>query len=441
VAVVPVDAGSVRRVRVLPGSAVASLVLTAVAFAALARGAYHGPARAVVLVVVAAAVATCGIGWSAVRSVRAPVLGALALAASAALSGLAAGTDTGALPTILLLATLAGVVVVVAALGRAAHDHLVSGLAVAATAVAATGMYGVATHRFPLAIESQGLWRAAGSITYANATGALLVLAALALAGRAVARRSVADVIGLTVLLAGAGATLSRAAGLALVLGVVVLAVLSGPGRVARTLAPAALGAAVAVGGLLPSIAGAPRPALAVAGLIGGIAVAVGATRVRAAVVLTIALAIGALVVTSPALDRIDDTRATTSSSDRIDQWRAAWRAAVDHPVLGVGPELPLVYVASDGRGLVRATWAHNEYLQLAAEQGVIGVGALGVAAAATARTVLRRRRRAGGAWAGSVAALVAFAAHSGFDFLWQVPVLPLAAAVLLGIALFEETP
>ena len=78
--------------------------------------------------------------------------------------------------------------------------------------------------------------------------------------------------------------------------------------------------------------------------------------------------------------------------------------------------------------------YAHNEYLQTIAEVGVPGLflllGGLGAVAFA-----IRRGRcvNATNAAAGGVAALVVFAAHSSFDFLWHVPLIPIAAAVIVG--------
>lgn len=36
--------------------------------------------------------------------------------------------------------------------------------------------------------------------------------------------------------------------------------------------------------------------------------------------------------------------------------------------------------------------------------------------------------------WAGAVAALAALLIHSGFDFLWQLPVIPLTGGLLVGL-------
>jgi len=76
-------------------------------------------------------------------------------------------------------------------------------------------------------------------------------------------------------------------------------------------------------------------------------------------------------------------------------------------------------------------------------EDGVVG-GALLLAVMAGCVVAARSGRRAVAAAraqpravrAGGAAALAAFAVHSALDFLWHIPVLPLVAAAVLGVAL-----
>jgi len=80
---------------------------------------------------------------------------------------------------------------------------------------------------------------------------------------------------------------------------------------------------------------------------------------------------------------------------------------------------------------------AHSLYLETAAELGLVGLAALalllgGVAAAA---------RRAGPAMAGPVAALAAFALHTGVDWDWEMPALTLVALVLAALVLAATSP
>ena len=68
------------------------------------------------------------------------------------------------------------------------------------------------------------------------------------------------------------------------------------------------------------------------------------------------------------------------------------------------------------------------------------GFAVLACGIAATGVAAWRRRRRPGAmAEAGCIAALVALAVHSFTDYLWQIPVIPLTAAVLVGLLLPNE--
>ena len=101
--------------------------------------------------------------------------------------------------------------------------------------------------------------------------------------------------------------------------------------------------------------------------------------------------------------------------------------------------------------------YAHNEYLQVAVEQGLVGLVALGalmVSIAATAFGGWRSGARSRSASrvndpaaaelaairAGAIAGLICVALHSGFDFLWHVPAVPMVAALAVGLAARLET-
>jgi O-antigen ligase len=115
------------------------------------------------------------------------------------------------------------------------------------------------------------------------------------------------------------------------------------------------------------------------------------------------------------------------------------WRS---HLWTGVGPGRA-VFIWSDAQHqLFFDRYAHDEYLQLAVEQGVVGLAGFAALAAGIVATV-RRRRPAGGGLdtdlaalrAGAIAGLAAVAVHSAFDFLWHVPAIPLFAALAIGLA------
>jgi hypothetical protein len=244
---------------------------------------------------------------------------------------------------------------------------------------AATGWLGIVLHRPPLAMPSAGLWRAASTLTYANATAALLVTAVLvALAVLPESRRLMGWLV-LAGLLLGLGTTMSRAGAAALVVGLVVAA---GAPTLRRRLAgnwPALPAAAAGFAGLLPSLPepSTPDPLSALAGLVGGVVLLVCADRRPrlTAPVICAGLALCLLLAPTATLSALGDTRLTTASPERGDLVRVASAQFMTAPVAGVGPgRLDLAYL--DHAGVpVLARFVHQEYLQLAAETGLIGLG------------------------------------------------------------------
>jgi O-Antigen ligase len=234
---------------------------------------------------------------------------------------------------------------------------------------------------------------------------------------------------------------------------------------------PAVPGAAVAAAGLLPGLTeeSAPHPLVAVVALAAGlglaafvphrpaapgtarrtsaVAVAVGPTlgsamrpamgtsrlvrrRVLvAAAVVAVALAAAPLAVGERAgagavVGALVTTRLSADSPERADLRRVTAAQFAAAPLTGVGPgRLDLVYVDYLGR-LVVAEYTHDEFLQTAAETGLVGVGLAVAVFACLGAAAFRRRHTAGGPFAAAI--LAAFAAHSTFDFLWHIPVLPL---------------
>jgi len=161
-----------------------------------------------------------------------PVVPALALAAWAILDGaLVDGTSAG--PALLLV----GMVVVLLACRRLRvedREILLAGVIGIGLLVALTGLLGVAGRVGSWAFQAQGLWRASATLTYPNATAAVLAPISLVVLGRLVGTPgSVPLAVAATGLLAGLAATMSRAGALALVVGLVVLAWLRGVRRTA----------------------------------------------------------------------------------------------------------------------------------------------------------------------------------------------------------------
>ncbi len=421
------------------------LLVGVLAFAAVRQGAFYPRELRVLVVVSLLAAAAAFVSRPPERGdLVAPVAAAIALGGWAATSAWLAGAVTGAMPAVGLLAALAGVVVVLRRADERERETVVSAVLLIGALVAISGWAGVAWRHWPQALEDQALWRAASTITYANATAAVLAALALLALARLGERCSVAGALTAWLLVTGLGATLSRAGLVGFAFGVVVLARLIGVRQVLSGW-PIALGAAVAVVGLVPSMPAsqAPRPLVAVVALAAGGVVAVAGTHSRGrrplAAVLAIAVVAGLAAGTSgigPGLGRTLSTRMTLQSSDRTNELVATLELARDHPLTGVGPGRFLLTWTDGGQAMV-ATYAHNEYLQVLAEMGAIGFGILIGGLVLSARAVLRSRQGAP-PWlsSGCVGGLAALALHSAADFLWHVPVVAMIGATLVGLAL-----
>jgi hypothetical protein len=404
---------------------------TAAAYASLAQGAYYGRQAVTVLLLVAVA----AVARVAVRGRPVPPTVTVAAACWvlfglwAVVSGQLAGDAAAALPTAAVASCLAAAAVAVAGLPDESRRVLLGVLLAVAVVVAASSWVGVALHLEPLALPSSGLWRGASTLTYANATSAFLVIAlVLAVAVGPVRHRLAEDGL-VAVLLLGLLVTMSRAGALGLLVAVAVhLALARDPSRLRRHAAvlPAV---AVASAGLLPSlpVGSPPHPLLALAGVAAGFGVVVAARHVRLRHLVVVAVGAVVLLLAVPAvadaMRGIVTTRLTTASAERADLARVTAEQFWSAPLTGVGPgQLDLRYVDHAGRP-VRAVHTHDEYLQTAAETGVVGLGLAVAGLAALAAGALRSRTRESAA---AAAIVTAFAVHSAFDFLWHVPVLPL---------------
>jgi O-Antigen ligase len=428
------------------------LLLTAAAAGLLGQGAFYARVRWYLGVLVAAAAVLALVAWPPTRDDARlpPVVAALALAAwtvgDAALHGVPAA---GAGPALLLLGLVA-VLLVCRRLEPEDREVLLLGVVAVGLLVALAGWVGVAGRVGSWAWLGDGIWRASSTLTYPNSAAAVLVpLALVVLARLADAPGSLPLALAATGLLAGAAATLSRAAALALAVGFVVLAGLRGPRRTARAALGPCLGALVVLVGLVPSMpaAGPARPALALASLGAGLGLAAVLSRLRAvaAVALVVAgLLLGCLAVAAvgggvgDAARLVAETRVTLASPDRSGAVGAALRVAAEHPLTGTGPgQADLRSEGADG-GTRIFGYAHNEYAQVAAELGLVGLALLVVLLVALGR-LLWSACAAGppvAGWAGVVAATAAFAVHSGFDFVWHLPAVVLTVTLLAGAIL-----
>jgi O-antigen ligase len=183
-----------------------------------------------------------------------------------------------------------------------------------------------------------------------------------------------------------------------------------------------------------------PQTILAVGALLVGLLVAAGSAFLGRRAVTLVGMAVMAAVlipnILAAAPSGILDSRVSIASSDRVQAARAALRLVEHRPLTGAGPgRAALYWVDPDGRTLT-IQYVHNEYLQVLAELGTIGLALLLILLATLAQMVRRGRDVVGmpATWAGVAAGLSALAVHSGLDFLWHVPAIPLTGAVLIGL-------
>jgi len=430
-----------------------AVLLAALTYATVAQGAFYpGPYHVVLVLLAVAVVAAAGTGrlnrrvlaaWARDPLVDTSVALGLVVVLSAAVGG-----DAGeALGTDSLLVAVPAVVLVVRSLDDEGRRWLTVGLVALGCAVALVGWAAVVGRRSPQALEAQGLWRAASTLTYENALGAYVSVPALLGLERLGRARPAPGWWGATfVLLVGLGASLSRGALAGLAVGVVVLLVARGPRALARAWPPA-LGALVALGALAPSLPtdAAGRGALAVAGFVAGALVAYAGLlgrRGKLGVAATVALAAAVAAAVVPFGHVADVVRSgrLSGSSDRAHEWGATLTILHHHLVLGTGADRVLLHWDAGGH-FFTATFTHNEFLQLAAEYGLLGAGVL-VAGLVVVFVRLVRRWGGGGPWPAeaATAGLAAFCVESALDFLWHIPALPLLVVTAVSVNL-ASTP
>ena len=419
------------------------MLVAAVSYSTVAQGAFYAHQFRVLALLVGVALALAVVLG---RREAGPVhpcpwmLGGLA--GVAVVSGWSSGNLAGAAPTLALLGVLWAAFAVARRAGPVQREAVVTALVALGVAAAATGVAAVALRRPPLALVDEGLWRASSTLTYANATAGFLLVPLFLALGRVVHGRQPGwSSLAAYALVVGLLSTLSRGGMLGLAAGMVVLAASAGPRRVAARTWAIFAGAAVGVLGILPGMPDRfpARPGIAAAGAAAGaVVVLVAQRRGGARVVATLSAAAAVGAVLSTGLDvgaDLASTRVTAASPHRLDGWGAAVGVFADRPVLGAGPgNATYAYVDDDGRSLV-TRFVHNEYLQLLAETGLAGLAVVAAGLGLTVRRLAGRPGRDTAVGLGALAGLVAFGVHSALDFLWHVPVLPLTAMLLVGIA------
>lgn len=163
--------------------------------------------------------------------------------------------------------------------------------------------------------------------------------------------------------------------------------------------------------------------------------------RLRAitlAVIATLAVVVFAPTSFWNRTETISDYEHDASAQGRLHAWEAGRRALSDNPLLGIGADN---YLAAWDRYMPRnvrehAYTAHNTWMQVLVELGVLGLAVFAVMIVATARGLWKARDGILGdearAMLASLAALVACGATGGYAFNWFFyMVLGVAGAVL----------
>jgi O-antigen ligase len=291
------------------------------------------------------------------------------------------------------------------------------------------GFAGLVWRWYPIAMPAQSLWRLSTTLTYSDAAGLVLAMCLLVAMGVT----SYPPLTRVTVCLCAGGllATQSRGAYVAFA-----CACLLVPWRRYLDLAiPLAAGIALGAAAIVSSPEATPVPWLAAVVVITCAISAFASSDIRSyrlpprARVAVVGVLLVLVVATAAGAHHEIGLRALApSDQDRGSEWSAAldqWRSA---PLLGVGPDRLLTFHASDG---TFAHFAHNEYLQIAADAGFIGVVLLGAAAASAARAV----RRVDVLSSCAVSALVCFAVGGAFDFDWHLSFVGLLGGWCAGLA------
>jgi hypothetical protein len=449
-----------------------ALVLAALATATIGQGGYYRRVSAVsaVLLAMAAVALFARAKLPTLRPGGRALAGLGALLATTVVTAAADGHPASAAGPVALLIGLAIIVAVVSASTAAVRRQLTDATIALGALLAATAWVGVAFHVRPLGHPDGGLWRAATTVTYANAAAAILGPLALWALARATTRTVWTTRAAAVLLLTGLGATLSRAGLAAFVVGLVVLSALLGFRVVWRAVGTIVIGGVIAALALAPGMADLrpTKPLWAILGLAVGLGVGlvsiggsarprrrsktnqIGPLRVGWVVGVGGLAVVVALVVGFSGHVPAWSGRFSLSSPDRSSLTSVALHMWHSHILTGVGPGRALFTWTTPFHVLVFDRYAHNEYLQIAVEQGLLGLAGLaalvlGVAGSVfggrRARSRSRSRRDDGAARelaairAGAIAGLICFAIHSGFDFLWHVPAVPMIAALAVGLS------
>jgi hypothetical protein len=438
------------------------MLLVAFAVAFFEQGAFYAQAQSHLGLFLVSAVLLQPAAVRIIKPDRPFVLLLALLAAWALVDGALNHQPSRGLSYLFLLLGFVALYELGASLSGLAGRLLEYGLVGLVAVVAGSGMVGVALHN-SWGFSSDQLWRASSVVTYPNALAALCAMfALLSLAELCRTPDSVFFAVAAVILLAGLAETLSRAGLIGLAVGLTLLFVRSGVVVAFRSCRAPLMGSTVAITSAYPSMLASEdlRTALMAGGFVVGCFIGAGLPRFRVQLRIGVEVLVGLALVSAiavgagSALHRLTSSRATFHSPERLHANLAAWETLSAHPWFGAGPGLRGLDLSFAGGGIGRYRYAHNEYLQILAELGLVGAVLLIAAVGCLVRRLQFRRyasadsaREATASISsadetssvhvvsrvGVVAALCALVVHAGFDFLLHFPVIPLLAAVLIG--------
>lgn len=305
-------------------------------------------------------------------------------------------------------------------------------VAVLGAAGAFVGFAGLTWRWYPMAMPAQHLWRLSTTLTYADAAGVFLAMGLLM--ALAVGPRPWMARVAVTLCAGGLIATQSRGALVAFVCGCALV-----PWRqYVVFLVPLFAGTVLGVVAVATSPLQSADPWLGAA-VVAIVAVSLvwvpstlSTTLARREVVVVAVAALAALIATGLILHSEIGLRALApSNGDRVVEWSAAIHQFESAPFLGVGPDQLLHFHAVDGN---LAHFAHNEYLQIAADGGLVGAALLALAIIGLLRVV----RRVDTLSSCAVGALVCLAVAGAVDFDWHLSFLGLLGGWVAGLTVTE---
>ena len=149
---------------------------------------------------------------------------------------------------------------------------------------------------------------------------------------------------------------------------------------------------------------------------------------------------IGAYFGAEKVVERIEQTGSRTEDRDEVAGYALEmWK---DYPIFGSGlGSFPAVFPRYSAQGTVAAyTHAHNDYLEFAAETGLVGIALLGLMVLMSFGAALRAQQVRNdpvmrGISLAAIMGIVALMIHSSVDFNLQIPANALTFLLLLALA------